>query len=543
MRDKILLKNEIQDLKKEVQSIIDRKKGVTNIKEVRELDTVKKAKLGRLKRLSKQLKDIYAEEKSQKDIKITSNMVDSIEFGAAKKTKTQQAMEKAKKNRQNREEAKQKYLDYVEMENKYLERDPPDAPGMFFLHESVLSKYNLCPYIEINLNSEDDIKVIQSQTYEKRKAWLEEQDDKGALYYELYKKVFLQYELEALKDKKIKTEVELEKQLKDFFSESQYNIYLELLDLLEEYNTCPIKTKRVKEKFKIFIQKISILFAETLLPVHEYLGLKTGNTNVMSINEYDINIKIAKQYTYARQMFTELLESYKHILEEIEEKQKYNTNTIRNLKTELYLFLTKQKLYMSYDKPANGFQIGKYFTRWNNLSVEEKNERFESFAEFYVDRYIARQHLTNLQEKPLVVEKVANLLKESYHSKQMIYRDFAWKTKKGLIEAVHTLRYDKETNEFFLARVKIDGKVKMVKKRASTKTILTKENLRFINEIMLTFILDNKDELTAIEEKHVTSCVEKIKEKLRIKKVLVQDKTEIQKKLMEIYDIVESNKN
>lgn len=542
MKDTLEIKNEISELKRQIQNIIDKKKGVTNINEIRELDTVKKTQLGRLKRLSKRLKEIYAEERAKRDIKITGNMVDSIEFEGAKKTKTQGAMEKARKNKQKREEVKLKYLEYVDTESRYLERDSQDTPGMFFLHESVLSKYGLCPFMDIDITS-DNIEAIQKDIYIKRKQWLNEQEDSGEIYYNLYKKVFLQYEFEALKVKQSTKEEDLDKQLRNAFSESQLEIYLESLELLEEYNTCPVKTKRVKEKFKMVIQKISILFAETLMPLHEYLALKTNNSNLLSINEVQVNIKNAESYTFVRKLFSDTLQDYKQLLEEIEEKRKYNANTQRNLKNELYLYLTKQKTYLTYDKPSNGFQIGKYFTRWNNLSADEKDERFESYAEFYVDRYMLRQQLTTKDDKPLVVEKIAHLLKKAYQSKQMIYRDFAWKTKKGLIEAVHTLRYDQENKEFFLARIKVDGKVKMVKKKASTRTIFTKDNQRLINETMLTFVLDNKDGLSKIEDTHVTECINKLKDKLRIKKLLNQDKEEVRKKLQEILHVVLNNKN
>ena len=181
------------------------------------------------------------------------------------------------------------------------------------------------------------------------------------------------------------------------------------------------------------------------------------------------------------------------------------------------------------------------------MSQEERLERFESYSLYYVHVFLLEKDIIDISQRDNIVSTLSELLKSAYVSKKMIYRDIKWNTTKGIIELVKILHYDKELG-FVLQYTKQimekrEGDNNLTKKKLSFRTIITKESEKIINEDLLYFILDriqNGVESSTKEDKEAFG--EKIKYKLKIKRLTINDKIKIFEKYDEIFHIVKNNK-
>jgi hypothetical protein len=562
MNDKERLVQKIDDLKADIQYLISKKKTIKDKKEIVKIDTDKAQKLEQLQQFTNELKRLHAEEKlelqRQKEMKSVSNAVDSLIYHAAKKKKQNNASEKLEQAKETREKAKQEYFDYLRVEAEYLRRDPPDMPGILFLHERIINAYGVCPVIDIQGDQDIKDEVIIRETREKRRQWLLGQNDGGKLYFDFYDEVILQSEVQLLREKMARNEEKIQKFIENLLSDSQKQIFDDTITILEEYSSCNIKTKRVKERYKVLIHNLSILYAETEISIHDYLSSKYGTNIVINTYEGVDNSKMPGETLYLLQSYSSDLEDYKCTQAQIVQKIKYNMNTVKNLKNDLYLYITKQKgsLYNNKGLVKNVCQKGKYFKKWTSLTEDEKFERLDSYSEFYVEKNMVQQKILEQSMKDVTVKDLSDLLKDALKNKTLVYRDFTWNTKRGIIETVKTLRYNKDDACFFLlqnAKNKNDtAEVGPKSKRKScVRTIITRYNEKIINEELLYFIVKlfgsdaseedhNKDPNVSKENKE--KCIERIKDKLKLKKITVIDKVLICKKYDDIYEVVMNNR-
>jgi hypothetical protein len=555
MTSKDLLSKEIDHLRKDVQYLIDKKK-VTSKGDSSKLDNEKKEKLAMLKTATDKLKDLVKLEKIQaqnaKDIYTTARKVDTLEFTGAKQSRSHQAMEKAMEAKVSREEARVQYSAYEGYEKEYTRYDSKDVPGSVFLHDSILTAYGVCPFIRLEVSNEatDKKNLLEAQKVaNQRTQWLAKQLDTGKLYYDLRDKVIRETELKELQQCQEDCEQGIENFVKTNLTESQNVVWLECQEFVKEYINCAIKTKRIKDKYKNLIHKLSVLHAETFLDLHEYLGAKFNMTFVINKLASDNSSAIT---AVIRDWFSNQLEAYTNNKTELEQQTKYIRNTKRNLQEELYLYLTKKKTFVGNFTKANGknccFQEGKYFKRWTLLTKEEKNERFASFAEYHVERNMVQQHILEEDKKVEMVTSLSKLLQEAHDAKTIIYRDLKWNTKNGVIEHLKVIKFDQETSKFYITKKEVQKNatpVSKTKRKASSRSIFTKENDKIINEELLLFIVIKTRDGTekTIEKEDKEKCIEKIKTKLRLKKVTVKDKVLIGKKYDDIFRVVCANES
>ena len=181
-----------------------------------------------------------------------------------------------------------------------------------------------------------------------------------------------------------------------------------------------------------------------------------------------------------------------------------------------------------------------------------------SFSTYYIEKML-QNNTINTCEKDQLVETLYNLLKNAHVSKQMIYRDFTWNTSLGIIDKIKILKYNKETG-FELKFTKPLPKEKncketnstnstideivSTKKKVSIRTIINKESEKIINEELLYFILKRLsiDNEKTNSKENKDDFAERIKLKLKIKKLTVNDKLKIYNKYDEIYEVIKSNK-
>lgn len=551
---------EINNLKKDIQILINEKKTFEDKLIIKKYDEDKKVKMEELKRYTERLKVIYKQEREDKqmklDLELVGKQLDNLDYRNAKKNSDKTKAKIAKELRQN---AHAKYLEYLELEKKYYEIDPKALPGILFLNQKIINEYGICPYINHNnvLNEKTDNsnennidnQDIRDLIYNKRLEWLSLQNDNGELYYNLYDTLINRKELLSVDNDKLNLDEKINKFINDILTDDQVKLWERCLAFIEKYVQFNIKTKRLKESFKMFIHDLSILYSDVNINLHKYLSLKYNyHIDVNQLNsKKEINLNnVALSY-----QFDEYISEYQNIIEIIKTKSKYITNTIKNLKQDLCCFLTKETNLNSNKnenkkKEQSYVQVGKYFKRWILLSQDERLERFESYALYYVHTFLLDKDIIDVSQRDDIVNTLSELLKTAYNSKKMIYRDIKWNTTKGIIELVKTLNYNKELGFVLKYTKQIMEKGQdnnnLIKKKISFRTIITKESEKIINEELLYFIVDRiQNGVTSSTKEDKESFAEKIKLKLKIKRLTINDKVKIFEKYDEIFYIVKNN--
>lgn len=579
---------QIDNLKNDIEQLAKKKKTADNKSDISEYDDEKQKKMSQLKVLNQKLKEIYATERLQtrrkNEIRLTNRAVDSLDFGAAKKKRNPLAMEKAKIAKEMRDQTRNEYLDFIKIEENYLKNDPKTLPGCLFLHPIILKTYGLCPHLDIQYLSGDsdsielnesiehndsNVNNISEMIHNLRLNWLKSQTDSGNLYFELYDNIFKKTELEQMNLDKNKIENDLTTFIQNNLSESQLQIYKECNLFIKEYTMAHIKTKRLNEKYKTIINNLSILYSETAIGIHDFLSIKYNYTIVINNIDSKSNGLYNKfQHALLIEEYNKMLSDYKNQLEQIQNKQKFYTNTLKNLNNDLYLFLKDKTNFVNKNsyllpeiKQLNTIvQEGKYFKKWSELSKDEQLERFMSFSQYFVAK-VNKGNTTN----EVLVEKLYKLLQETFTAKKLCYKHLHWNSKSGFIDRVKILQYDnnynftlnesnnnekkidedkKESNE----ENKPENKERSKQKSVSNRTIINKDTVKVINEELLYYIVKNENENrneNCIGEKlkrDKEQFLELIKNKLKIKKMTINDKNKILSIYDEIQKVVVSNK-
>lgn len=574
VQDPIFIKqhlvNQIDNIKSDIQSLIDKKRELTDKTEIAQCVEQKQKKMTTLKSLNDKLKEINNKERieNQKryELQSVTRAIDNIEFGGAKKRNNSLAMDKAKQAKAERESTRIKFMEYERIEQEYMKYDSKSVPGFLFLHKSVLKSYGLCPYIDIDLeNPLDSIDVEKN-----RLEWLSSMDDKGLVYFSLCNDLLMKNVIKELLLQKQNLEQDILNFISNVLTPSQFEYYNNSDMFIQEYNLCNVKTKRLKERFKTMINWLSILYSETDIEFHKYLSNRYDLQIVVNLIDSKESGKVLTnveklQRSMSCERFTNFLEKYNTIKESIDTKQKFCNNTLRNLKLDFYCYLTDKQNFLSKQeipsiKKLKISQEGKYYKKWSLLNDDEKFERFKSFSIYYIDKNLIDVKLLDKDLRETKIDELEKLLIESFQSKKLFYKNITWNVKRGIIETIKILRYN-DDNTFSLSRpepVKINETtstsnttdktnstidMNSIKKKVSSRTIITKESEKIINEDLLYFILKRVQNGTlesAKEDKE--KFAERIKTRLKVKKITVNDKMKIFEKYDEIFNVVINNK-
>lgn len=580
IEDQIFIKqhlvNRIDDIKSDIQGLIDKKRNLNDKAEISKCTEQKQKLMVTLKSLNDKLKEINNKERienqKRNELKSITRAIDNIEFGAAKKKNNSLAMEKAKQAKAERDSTRIKFMEYETMEKNYLHHDPKDVPGCLFLHKDVLKSYGLCPYLDIDLEN-----PINSSDIEKtRLEWLETTEDKGMTYFSLYNNLFMKDEICELLLQKQNLENEIFEYITNLLTPSQLEYYKNSDVFIQEYNSCNVKTKRLKERFKTMINWLSILYSETDIEFHKYLSHRYNLQIVVNLIESKETTKkltsIEKlQKSMSIDRFTNYLETYSEINDKIDTKTKYCLNTLKNLKLDFYSYLTDRQAFLGKQdipniKRLRISQEGKYYKKWSQLTDDERFDRFKSFSVYYVDKNLIDAKLLEKDLRDIKIDELYKLLVESFQSKRLMYKNITWNVKRGVVDTIKILRYN-EDNTFSLVQIDETSKKNddntvtnstindskttnstqnkdiTSKKKVSLRTIITKESEKIINEDLLYFILKRVQNGTIESTKEdKEKFAERIKTKLKIKKITVNDKMKIFEKYDEIFEVVINNK-
>lgn len=549
---------QIDNLKSDIQNLIDKKKSLKSKEEIQECLEMKQKKMDQLKILNNKLKDIIKQERyeiqKQNEIIMVSKAIDTLEFTGAKKRNGHKALDKAKEEKAQRDQVKMQFLEYKEMEKKYFECDCSKLPSYLFLSKNILKSYGLCPHLDLDLENPIDKDIL----YNKRLDWLTSQTDQGKILFDLHKDLIQENDLNKLQLQKTHIENDISKFIDDNFTKSQYYYFENAINFLQEYLNCHIKTKRIKERFKLMINDLSILFSETSFEIHTYLSIRFDIPIVVNIME-NKNTKNPLELSLMTEKFSKYLEDYRNTIENIQNKKKYIINTLKNLKMDLYYYLTDKQAFLKKEniiesKRSNVIQNGKYFKKWSSLTQTEKLERLTCFAIYYIDKNLIENKIIDQSKRQEYINLLDNLLLDGFKTKILTYKNLSWNIKRGIVENIKTLKQENlddkivftlqntnENQDLNSNQTSSNTKVQD-KKKISSKSIINKESEKIINEQLLYFIIKRiQSGVENITDEDKENCLNKLKTKLKIKKISTNDKKQIFDKYTEIFNLVKQN--
>lgn len=528
MENQDILNQRINFLKSNIQEIID-KCSSSNDQEF--IDTLNHKKQEYMTDLEKAVKDLKAQkDKVRRDKEVNKIMRanDSLEYHRVKnKSNSTELLAELKKKR---EKAQNDFEKMVEIENTYNKQEQDvcsDLPGFLFFHKDIVDTYGMCPHV-----------CLDDNTRENRLNWLDDQEDNGQLYRYLYDKYILKAEHNVLLQQKCDMETFFIKLHKDYLSESQHELFINSEEYLQEYINSPVKTKKLKDKFKIIVNNISNIVIETGLNINEYISTFHGvyiPVNIRKTNDTLLN----DQGEFMATIYNDKVSEYKKLIESIDTSSRFLNNSTNNLKQELYQYLYNQ----NHVKKTAKNQSGKYFKKWSQLTDEEKLDRYHSFVDFFITKYLIEPELITGDDINNTLNTVKNLLTEN--AKNIKFKDIKWNVKRGIIEQIFPLKFKEEDKSFYLVKEQEKEKDKIKpKKVSSVRTLINKETEKVINEELVVYIINLKknkklknDNIKAIKDEFI----EKLKLKLHIKRVTVNDKIEVFKKFDDIYNVIVNN--
>lgn len=529
-----LLNQKVDLLKNDIQEIIDNIKSEKNVEKKSKLQENKNAYLEELDTTLSQIKQNQKEEKKKlnlkNEIRKTIRANDSMKYYSVKnKHNSIQLMQEQKDNREKARDVFEKKsklrIDYNNLEKEY---DCGEYPAFLFFSKEINDKYKLCPFIDLNENTLKD-----------RKKWLSETFDKGELYFNLYNKLINKKTLNILLSSKKNIELYFE-EIHSTLDYTNQKSLEKIYEYINEYKVASVKTKKLKEKFNIIINNTSVIVKNSNFKVNEFLSLY--HDIVVPVNIIvDTNTDKSKINNITTlgisRLYDEHLEDYFKVKNDIENANKFIINTINNLNQELYDHLYKKSI----DK-KNVRQTGKYFKKWSELSQPEKIDRFESYAEYFPRKYLLEPGIITEELQILNLINELKLLITIDGIERIKYKNLKWNVTGGVIENINCLKYNDTEHKFFLTIEKeIIKNMATVKKASSIRTILNKDTNKIINEELMTHLIVAKKQ-KKLKEENIKNLkdkfLEKIKEKLKLKRIMVNDRVEINQKFDEIYNLI-----
>lgn len=528
MENQDLLNQRINFLKSNIQEIIDKCSSSTDEEFIGTLNKKKDEYMQDLEKAVKELKLQKDKTRRDKEVNKIIRANESLEYHRVKnKSNSTELLAELKKKR---EKAQNDFEKMMEIETKYKEDEEticPDLPGFLFFHKDIVDNYGMCPYICLDENSKEN-----------RLNWLDDQEDNGQLYRYLYDKYILKVEHDVLLRKKEDMDKFFVKLHQDYLSESQHDLFTISEDYLKEYINSAVKTKKLKDKFKIIVNNISNIVIETGLNINEYISAFYGlyiPVNIRKSNDTLLNDKGEFMAT----IYNDKVSEYKNLIESIETSTRFLNNSTNNLKQELYQYLYNQM----YVKKTVKNQSGKYFKKWSQLTDDEKLDRYHSFSEFFITKYLIEPELIKGDDINKTLTTVKDLLTEN--AKNIKFKDIKWNIKRGIVEQIHPLKFKEEDKSFYIVQEKEKEKDKIKpKKISSVRTLINKETEKIINEELVVYIINLKknkklkvDNIKTLKDEFI----ERLKIKLHIKRVTVNDKIEVFKKFDDIYNVIVNN--
>lgn len=426
-----------------------------------------------------------------------------------------------------REAARVKYEQVSVFQQEYEARDSEELPGFLFcadaIQEAEYYKDNLAALVTIK--DDDD----QSAITDRRKRLLQSAPDKGKAYYDLNARLMKQTRLHALNHEKNTLVQSLDNALATSLPPSLLGLIEQSKECLHAYKSASIKSKKVKEKFNVVVNNLTLVYYNTNVPVHRYYSIVYDvNVIVNTLDDKTSSVQKCSGLDLAllkavRLQFINNLDALEKTVSIIKQESKFIINTISNVKQTAYEKIRSVQKELSI---PHSCQTGKHFKKWSALTPEQKLERLDSFAKWYVSRKFVHTQLIEISDFEKYATSLSDALAKSISSGKLQYKDIKWNVSSGVISSIHGVLFDEDTTSFSLQL----SPSKKSKRRPSTKTIVTKSNDKYINDVALQCVLKNekKDQFITL-----------VKEKLKVHKLTAADKEALAQRFAEISELVQ----
>ena len=179
------------------------------------------------------------------------------------------------------------------------------------------------------------------------------------------------------------------------------------------------------------------------------------------------------------------------------------------------------------------------------MSKEEKINRFESYAEYFPRKYLLEPGIITDEDQIIIlINELKQLITLDDGFDRIKYKNLKWNINAGIIENINCLKYDETKHTFFLTiekEIVKNTNTMEPKKASSIRTVLNKDTNKIINEELMKHLIVAKKH-KKLKEEYIKDLkdkfLEKIKDKLKLKRIMINDRTEINKKFDEIYNII-----
>ena len=408
---------------------------------------------------------------------------ESIAYAESKKTG-----DGYKKVHDMREQRKTDSLNHIQEQDDLVLKDLQDSlilqkeeaseiPAFLFLEESVVNEYGKCPFLFDT---------------EMRKDWLTSSHDSGKLFKDVYERFILNKTFDLYNsDLKVKKEM-CENTIIDLLGEENYN------SLQKGVSTGVLGIP----VFQWFVKKDKKAMAGTRDSVLE------------------------KQFSHIEYMVEDFIDTQ----ELVKNEEMYIKTVGKKLRSE---FL--EQMSIPCDLPI---VEGKYFKKWSVLKEKEKQERFCSFANYFIYYKLLQNDLIKNENCEKIQNDLTEILLENHRIKNLKYRDIVWNSKSGKIEDVKKLHWDAENQTFKFLGTHIQPVQKECEKKIK-KPLINIQNEKHLNEHLLVYVLGLQEGYTKTQLSTAkTGFIDYFKKKINTKRISQEDTEYISVKFNEVYNVV-----
>jgi len=424
-----------------------------------------------------------------------------------------------------RQKAKDLYLKEQVILEKFLENDDPNLPSWWFMLESNIKFYGISDELFYNKpRHEEAFEEKKNKNFSLLKKDFLDKVDNGQHFKKIVNRIVNESDLKEHERKKKKLGENCEMLLGDHLTPTQLEMFQESKLILKEYTSAPIKSKKIKEKYKQLINNLSTIYAETGFEIHTYMSFcNFFKTSEIIINKFG---KINPVKIQEIQLFDIFNQDLQEVTTEISTEKKHIQNNISNAKTRLI------KEIQRIEKENTIFrQTGKFFKKWSELIDEEKKDRIYSYSEYYVRRILNMDSVTNNIEDLII--NLSTLLNTCILNKEIKYKDLKWNQKLGCIYNVNFILYDLNQQKFEIAIPK-ENKADSQKKTSKRTQFQKPEMDKKLNDMILRSLINTVD-----IKKEV--LLEDIKKNFSLTRILLNDKIFILERIDIIRAVIKSN--
>jgi len=318
---------------------------------------------------------------------------------------------------------KNKLDEQVRFLEEYNQRDDPEYPGWTFLLSPVVKEYGICPYLDVK---EDNGQSLKSM----RMGWLANQKDGGALYKDCVgifldqqQMIDLENDIESTRNHMREYVLQV---ILDLNSESKAedDVAMEvnhdqLIDNIKLRKDAKSQNKKVKECWNQTLRCLDYLYLNKGVDFSKYVQAFYGWT-----------------VKYKPPVGGEIDPKF----ESLHEHFVNSTSKLNNLKLRLEHQREDAEQHLAALIKQNflSAQQGSYFKKWSSLTQEKKEDRIQSYCEWFARKSNKGMRFAESMKK-FVLEKLS--------SKEMRIMDVKWDSSSGIISDINIKVNDDDTFE------------------------------------------------------------------------------------------------